>query len=72
MLEKEVAEQTQKLVDEEMKIEDQEKDDDIKTMLEKKSAKDLQQKRSFFVRMVSDPKLYNPHIVKERHISAFF
>jgi len=72
VLEKEVAEQTQKLVDEEKKIEDQEKDDDIKTMLEKKSAKDLQQKRSFFVRMVSDPKLYNPHIVKGKQISAFF
>ena len=32
--------------------------------MEKKSSETLQHKRSFFVRMVSDPKLYNPKIVK--------
>merc|ERR1712037_415267 len=32
--------------------------------LEAKNRKTLQFKRSFFVRMVSDPKIYNPKIVK--------
>ena len=32
--------------------------------LEAKNRKTLQYKRSFFVRMVSDPKIYNPKIVK--------
>ena len=32
--------------------------------MEKKSSETLEYKRSFFVRMVSDPKLYNPKIVK--------
>ena len=32
--------------------------------MEKKSSETLKHKRSFFVRMVSDPKLYNPKIVK--------
>ena len=32
--------------------------------MEKKSMESIQHKRSFFVRMVSDPKLYNPKIVK--------
>ena len=32
--------------------------------MEKKSSETLEHKRSFFVRMVSDPKLYNPKIVK--------
>ena len=34
--------------------------------MEKKSSEALKHKRSFFVRMVSDPKLYNPKIVKVR------
>jgi len=46
------------------KEEEKERYDDIKNGLEKKSSKNLQQKRSFFVRMVSDPKLYNPHILQ--------
>ena len=32
--------------------------------MEAKNRKTLQYKRSFFVRMVSDPKIYNPKIVK--------
>uniref|UniRef100_A0A914ZLG5 Uncharacterized protein n=1 Tax=Parascaris univalens TaxID=6257 RepID=A0A914ZLG5_PARUN len=35
--------------------------------LEKKSARTLAEKRSFLVRMVSDPKCYNPKIV--RHLN---
>ena len=44
--------------------EEKEKDDDLKLLKEKKNKQSLQHKRSFFVRMVSDPKLYNPKIVK--------
>lgn len=43
--------------------EDKEREDVLKAM-EKKSSEALKHKRSFFVRMVSDPKLYNPKIVK--------
>ena len=45
--------------------EEKEKEDVVKGM-EKKTSATLKQKRSFFVRMVSDPKLYNPKIVKVR------
>ncbi|XP_053642380.1 aromatic-L-amino-acid decarboxylase [Cherax quadricarinatus] len=38
--------------------------DDVLQMLEEKSKKSLRYKRSFFVRMVSDPKIYNPKIVR--------
>jgi hypothetical protein len=45
--------------------------------LERKRREDLAYKRSFFVRMVSDPKIYNPKIAKtlghvgsRRHVSA--
>ena len=55
-------------VDEER--EEKEKYDDIKISLEKKSAKNLQHKRSFFVRMVSDPKLYNPHILTKAGLAG--
>ena len=41
----------------------EEKEDVFKEKLEAKSKKSLAYKRSFFVRMVSDPKLYNPKIV---------
>ena len=42
----------------------EEKDDVfVQEKLEAKSKKSLAYKRSFFVRMVSDPKLYNPKIV---------
>lgn len=43
--------------------EEKEREDVLKAM-EKKSSEALKHKRSFFVRMVSDPKLYNPKIVK--------
>ena len=47
----------------EEEIEEKEKEDVVKNM-EKKHSEALKHKRSFFVRMVSDPKLYNPKIVK--------
>ena len=47
----------------EEETEEKEKEDVVKGM-EKKTSETLKQKRSFFVRMVSDPKLYNPKIVK--------
>ena len=37
---------------------------DVVKNMEKKHSEALKHKRSFFVRMVSDPKLYNPKIVK--------
>ena len=46
--------------------EEKEKEDVLKAM-EKKTSEALKHKRSFFVRMVSDPKLYNPKIVKVSH-----
>ncbi len=39
---------------------------DMVQKMEAKNKKTLQYKRSFFVRMVSDPKIYNPKIVKIR------
>jgi hypothetical protein len=39
---------------------------DMVQRMEDKNRKTLQFKRSFFVRMVSDPKIYNPKIVKMR------
>ena len=38
--------------------------------MEKKTSDKLKQKRSFFVRMVSDTKLYNPKIVKVGEIKT--
>ncbi len=37
---------------------------DMVQRMEAKKEKTLQYKRSFFVRMVSDPKIYNPKIIK--------
>ena len=50
----------------EEEIEEKEKEDVVKNM-EKKHSEALKHKRSFFVRMVSDPKLYNPKIVKVKN-----
>ena len=47
----------------EEETEEKEKED-VVTGMEKKTSDTLKHKRSFFVRMVSDPKLYNPKIVK--------
>ena len=44
----------------------QEPTDEISEMLDRKKKEGLAYKRSFFVRMVSDPKIYNPKIVKYR------
>ena len=56
-------EEDNEAVEKEENVEKEEKEDVVKVM-EKKAAESLQHKRSFFVRMVSDPKLYNPKIVK--------
>lgn len=42
----------------------QEQADEITEILDQKRKQTLAQKRSFFVRMVSDPKIYNPAINK--------
>ncbi|CAG0896050.1 unnamed protein product [Darwinula stevensoni] len=39
-------------------------EEELKKEWEEKFKKDLQHKRSFFVRMVSDPKIYNPKIAR--------
>ncbi|KAF4519287.1 hypothetical protein B566_EDAN002177 [Ephemera danica] len=51
--------------------------DELALAAERKRREDLAYKRSFFVRMVSDPKIYNPKIAKSlghvgsrRHVSA--
>lgn len=38
--------------------------DELSEILDRKKKETLAQKRSFFVRMVSDPKIYNPAINK--------
>lgn len=38
--------------------------DEVFDLVERKRRENLAYKRSFFVRMVSDPKLYNPKIAK--------
>ncbi|XP_066260926.1 aromatic-L-amino-acid decarboxylase-like isoform X2 [Euwallacea similis] len=43
---------------------EQELHDEVYELLERKKKQTLAQKRSFFVRMVSDPKIYNPSIAK--------
>ncbi|CAG7816388.1 unnamed protein product [Allacma fusca] len=50
-------------------MEEEESQEKIAELEEKKKA-DLKYKRSFFVRMVSDPKIYNPKIVKARYPST--
>jgi aromatic-L-amino-acid decarboxylase len=42
----------------------QEPADEVFEMLDRKRKETLAHKRSFFVRMVSDPKIYNPKIAK--------
>lgn len=42
----------------------QEVSDEVFDLVERKRKENLAYKRSFFVRMVSDPKLYNPKIAK--------
>lgn len=43
---------------------EKEQADEITEILDRKRKETLAQKRSFFVRMVSDPKIYNPAINK--------
>lgn len=42
----------------------QEQQDELTEIMDRKRKETLAQKRSFFVRMVSDPKIYNPAINK--------
>ena len=44
--------------------EEEKEKQDILQKLDEKSQQSLRNKRSFFVRMVSDPKIYNPKIVE--------
>jgi aromatic-L-amino-acid decarboxylase len=55
-----------KSVRKEVRIEAREEDESVDEVfvLDRKKKMSLRYKRSFFVRMVSDPKLYNPKIVK--------
>ena len=53
----------------EIKPEDEEGADEV-LLLDRKKNRSLRYKRSFFVRMVSDPKLYNPKIVNNLSISS--
>ena len=52
----------------------QEPADEVFEILDRKKKETLAYKRSFFVRMVSDPKIYNPKIAKtlpstRRHVT---
>lgn len=49
---------------EEAQKEAEEGTEEVFQMLDRKNKKSLRYKRSFFVRMVSDPKIYNPKIVR--------
>lgn len=51
------------LVKEQREKEEDESNDEV-YVLDRKKKMSLRYKRSFFVRMVSDPKLYNPKIVR--------
>lgn len=50
----------------------EEQQDELTEIMDRKRKETLAQKRSFFVRMVSDPKIYNPAInkVQTPHVSA--
>ncbi|XP_076067659.1 aromatic-L-amino-acid decarboxylase-like isoform X2 [Oratosquilla oratoria] len=48
----------------ENKANEEEASEDMVQVLDRKNKRSLRYKRSFFVRMVSDPKIYNPKIVK--------
>lgn len=50
-------------------VEDNESADEV-FMLDRKRQMSLRYKRSFFVRMVSDPKIYNPKIIKALNTSS--
>lgn len=50
--------------EEEAEKEAEESTEEVFHMLDRKNKKSLKYKRSFFVRMVSDPKIYNPKIVR--------
>lgn len=54
----------EKLELEQVDILEKEKTDELTEILDRKRKETLAQKRSFFVRMVSDPKIYNPAINK--------
>lgn len=66
----EIIEMERKKNREEQKENDENEAADEVFMLDRKRQMSLRYKRSFFVRMVSDPKLYNPKIVKALNTST--
>ena len=50
--------------DEEITKQEEENTEEVFQMVDRKNRRSLRYKRSFFVRMVSDPKIYNPKIVR--------
>lgn len=58
------VEETKENKEEEAQKEAEEGTEEVFQMLDRKNKKSLRYKRSFFVRMVSDPKIYNPKIVR--------
>ena len=61
---KEASEEQKENVDNVENVEAEDEAVDEVFMLDRKRKMSLKYKRSFFVRMVSDPKLYNPKIVR--------
>ncbi|CAG9761061.1 unnamed protein product [Ceutorhynchus assimilis] len=59
-----ICEFAEELLDTQASEKEQELHDEVFELLERKKKETLAQKRSFFVRMVSDPKIYNPSIAK--------
>ncbi|XP_044271990.1 tyrosine decarboxylase [Tribolium madens] len=55
---------SEELFDSQALEKEQELQDDVFELMERKKKETLAHKRSFFVRMVSDPKIYNPSIAK--------
>lgn len=65
----EIMDMEKKKQKEETKEDDFESADEV-FMLDRKRQMSLRYRRSFFVRMVSDPKIYNPKIVKALNSSS--
>ncbi|CAH1099325.1 unnamed protein product [Psylliodes chrysocephalus] len=59
-----IKEFAEELLDSQSVEKERELHDEVFDLLERKKKETLAQKRSFFVRMVSDPKIYNPSIAK--------
>ncbi|XP_019873389.1 tyrosine decarboxylase isoform X2 [Aethina tumida] len=59
-----IREFAEELLDSQATEKEQELHDEVFELLQRKQKETLAHKRSFFVRMVSDPKIYNPSIAK--------